>query len=104
MQQGAADGRWIFNFDVNVNGKVTRVTVTSDTTLSGVNGMNSIKERVIARSGAIEVSGFDGVAEVYTIDGRLVAKTAVAGNAQIAASNGIYLVRTPNTVKKVIVR
>ena len=99
-----ADGRWIFNFDVNVNGKVTRVTVTSDTTLSGVNGMNEMNERVVARSGAIEVSGFDGVAEVYTIDGRLVAKTAVAGNAQIAASNGIYLVRTPNTVKKVIVR
>ena len=99
-----ADGRWIFNFDVNVNGKVTRVTVTSDTTLSGVNGMNEMNERVVARSGAIEVSGFDGVAEVYTIDGRLVAKTTVAGNAQIAASNGIYLVRTPNTVKKVIVR
>ena len=99
-----ADGRWIFNFDVNYDGNVTRVTVTSDKTLSGVNGMNSIKERVVARSGAIEVSGFDGVAEVYTIDGRLVAKTAVAGNAQIAASNGIYLVRTPNTVKKVIVR
>ena len=98
------DGRWIFNFDVNYNGNVTRVTVTSHETLSGVNGMNSIKERVVARSGAIEVSGFDGVAEVYTIDGRLVAKTAVAGNAQIAASNGIYLVRTPNTVKKVIVR
>lgn len=97
-------GRWIFNFDVNYDGCVTRVTVTSDKTLSGVNGMNSIKERVVARSGAIEVSGFDGVAEVYTIDGRLVAKTAVAGNAQIAASNGIYLVRTPNTVKKVIVR
>ena len=97
-------GRWIFNFDVNVNGKVTRVTVTSDTTLSGVNGMNEMNERVVARSGAIEVSGFDGVAEVYTIDGRLVAKTVVAGNAQIAASNGIYLVRTPNTVKKVIVR
>lgn len=97
-------GRWIFNFDVNYDGCVTRVTVTSDKTLSGVNGMNSIKERVVARSGAIEVSGFDGVAEVYTIDGRLVAKTVVAGNAQIAASNGIYLVRTPNTVKKVIVR
>lgn len=99
-----ADGRWIFNFDVNVNGKVTRVTVTSDTTLSGVNGMNEMNERVVARRGAIEVSGFDGVAEVYTVDGRLVAKTTVAGNAQIAASNGIYLVRTPNTVKKVIVR
>ena len=99
-----ADGRWIFNFDVNVNGKVTRVTVTSDTTLSGVNGMNEMNERVVARHGAIEVSGFDGVAEVYTVDGRLVAKTTVAGNAQIAASNGIYLVRTPNTVKKVIVR
>lgn len=98
------DGRWIFNFDVNYDGNVTRVTVTNDVTLSGVNGMNSMKERVVARSGAIEVSGFDGVAEVYTIDGRLVAKTAVAGNAQIAASNGIYLVRTPNTVKKVIVR
>lgn len=98
------DGRWIFNFDVNYDGFVTRVTVTNDVTLSGVNGMNSMKERVVARSGAIEVSGFDGVAEVYTIDGRLVAKTAVAGNAQIAASNGIYLVRTPNTVKKVIVR
>ena len=96
--------RWIFNFDVNYDGNVTRVTVTSDVTLSGVNGMNSMKERVVARSGAIEVSGFDGVAEVYTIDGRLVAKTVVAGNAQIAASNGIYLVRTPNTVKKVIVR
>ena len=99
-----ADGRWIFNFDVNYDGNVTRVTVTSDTKLSGVNGMNSMKERVVARSGAIEVSGFDGMAEVYTIDGRLVAKTAVAGNAQIAVSNGIYLVRTPNTVKKVIVR
>ena len=98
------DGRWIFNFDVNYDGCVTRVTVTSHEELSGVNGMNSMKERVVARSGAIEVSGFDGVAEVYTIDGRLVAKTAVAGNAQIAASNGIYLVRTPNTVKKVIVR
>ena len=97
-------GRWIFNFDVNYDGCVTRVTVTSDKTLSGVNGMNSMKERVVARSGAIEVSGFDGVAEVYTVDGRLVAKTVVAGNAQIAASNGIYLVRTPNTVKKVIVR
>lgn len=99
-----ADGRWIFNFDVNVNGKVTRVTVTSDTTLSGVNGMNEMNERVVARHGAIEVSGFDGVAEVYTVDGRLVAKTTVAGSAQIAASNGIYLVRTPNTVKKVVVR
>lgn len=99
-----ADGRWIFNFDVNVNGKVTRVTVTSDTTLSGVNGMNEMNERVVARRGAIEVSGFDGVAEVYTVDGRLVAKTTVAGNAQIAASHGIYLVRTPNTVKKVVVR
>lgn len=98
------DGRWIFNFDVNVNGKVTRVTVTSDTTLSGVNGMNEMNERVVARRGAIEVSGFDGVAEVYTVDGRLVAKTTVAGNAQIAASHGIYLVRTPNTVKKVVVR
>ena len=98
------DGRWIFNFDVNYDGNVTRVTVTSHEELSGVNGMNSMKERVVARSGAIEVSGFDGVAEVYTIDGRLVAKTTVAGNAQIAASNGIYLVRTPNTVKKVIVR
>ena len=96
--------KWIFNFDVNYDGCVTRVTVTSHETLSGVNGMNSMKERVVARSGAIEVSGFDGVAEVYTIDGRLVAKTVVAGNAQIAASNGIYLVRTPNTVKKVIVR
>ena len=63
-----------------------------------------MNERVVARRGAIEVSGFDGVAEVYTVDGRLVAKTTVAGNAQIAASNGIYLVRTPNTVKKVIVR
>ncbi|MGM9833039.1 MAG: PCMD domain-containing protein [Candidatus Limisoma sp.] len=99
-----ADGRWIFNFDVNYNGCVTRVTVTSDVTLSGVNGMNEMNERVVARSGAIEVSGFDGVAEVYTVDGRLVAKTTVAGNAQIAASNGIYLVRTPNTVKKVVVR
>ena len=98
------DGKWIFNFDVNYDGCVTRVTVTSHEKLSGVNGMNSMKERVVARSGAIEVSGFDGVAEVYTIDGRLVAKTVVAGNAQIAASNGIYLVRTPNTVKKVIVR
>ena len=96
--------KWIFNFDVNYDGNVTRVTVTSHEELSGVNGMNSMKERVFARSGAIEVSGFDGVAEVYTIDGRLVAKTVVAGNAQIAASNGIYLVRTPNTVKKVIVR
>lgn len=96
--------KWIFNFDVNYDGNVTRVTVTSHEELSGVNGMNSMKERVFARSGAIEVSGFDGVAEVYTIDGRLVAKIVVAGNAQIAASNGIYLVRTPNTVKKVIVR
>lgn len=99
-----ATDRWIFNFDVNYDGCVTRVTVTSHETLSGVNGMNEMNERVVARRGAIEVSGFDGVAEVYTIDGRLVAKTTVAGNAQIAASNGIYLVRTPNTVKKVIVR
>lgn len=59
---------------------------------------------VYGANGAINVAGFNGVANVYSISGQLVKSAKVANNASIEMPVGIYFVRTGAAATKVIVK
>lgn len=60
--------------------------------------------KVYAAAGCVVVEGTEGVAQVYTVDGKQVAAEAVNGKAEIALANGLYIVRVGNKVQKVVVK
>ncbi|MGM9832920.1 MAG: hypothetical protein ACI31A_04445 [Candidatus Limisoma sp.] len=73
----------------------------------GTSGVDSLPEslaRVTATVGSVRISAFTGVAEVFTVDGRLVARSEIDGNGEIALAKGIYLVRTGSKTARVYVR
>lgn len=60
--------------------------------------------KVYAAAGCVVVEGAEGVAQVYTVDGKQVAAEAVNGKTEIALANGLYIVRVGNKVQKVVVK
>lgn len=71
---------------------------------SGVESVAGDGVKVYAAAGCVVVEGAEGVAQVYTADGKQVAAEAVNGKTEIALTNGLYIVRVGNKVQKVVVK
>ncbi len=72
--------------------------------LSGVESVVGDGVKVYAAAGCVVVEGAEGVAQIYTADGKQVAAEAVNGKTEIALTNGLYIVRVGNKVQKVVVK
>ncbi len=70
----------------------------------GVAGLDSGAVSVYGVAGAVKVDGFNGVAEVYSVDGRLVMAQTVGDGSQIDLASGLYIVRAAGKSVKVAVR
>lgn len=91
-------------FIATVDGKPYTIWFTTNTTTTGVDGVAAAQTAVTAGEGVIRVSGFAGVVDVYTADGRKVASVTANGEAQVAVAAGIYVVRAGDKAAKVIVK
>ena len=83
------------------------INVTFDGQKEGTSGVESVAGdgvKVYAAAGCVVVEGAEGVAQVYTVDGKQVAAEAVNGKTEIALANGLYIVRVGNKVQKVVVK
>ena len=89
----------------DVDGKTSHTyTFYFDKLTSGVASLPESMAHVVATAGSVRISAFTGVAEVFTVDGRLVARSEIDGNGEIALAKGIYLVRTGTKTSRVYVR
>lgn len=70
----------------------------------GVAGLESGAVSVYGVAGAVKIDGFSGVAEVYSVDGRLVKAQTVSDGSQIDLASGLYIVRAAGKSVKVAVR
>lgn len=86
---------------------VMTINVTFAGQKEGTSGVESVAGdgvKVYAAAGCVVVEGAEGVAQVYTADGKQVAVVAVNGKAEIALAKGLYIVRVGNKVQKVVVK
>lgn len=93
---GIGDAAPMMTINVTFNGKKD--------TGAGVESVAGDGVKVYAAAGCVVVEGAEGVAQVYTVDGKQVAAEAVNGKTEIALANGLYIVRVGNKVQKVVVK
>lgn len=94
---------WYQDYPANTIEIPINVSFTS-APLSGVESVAGDGVKVYAAAGCVVVEGAEGVAQVYTADGKQVAAKVVNGKAEIALANGLYIVRVGNKVQKVVVK
>lgn len=94
---------WYPGYPNKENETPIKVSFTS-VPLSGVESVAGDGVKVYAAAGCVVVEGAEGVAQVYTADGKQVAAEAVKGKTEIALTNGLYIVRVGNKVQKVVVK
>lgn len=94
---------WYQDYPANTIEIPINVSFTS-APLSGVESVAGDGVKVYAAAGCVVVEGAEGVAQVYTADGKQVAAEAVNGKTEIALANGLYIVRVGNKVQKVVVK
>lgn len=94
---------WYQDYPTNEVETPIKVSFTS-AKLSGVESVAGDGVKVYAATGCVVVEGAEGVAQVYTADGKQVAAKVVNGKAEIALANGLYIVRVGNKVQKVVVK
>ena len=71
---------------------------------SGIGEVASDSVACYGVAGAVAVDGYAGTVTLYTLDGRMVAQSTVAGYTEIPAAKGLYIVRTGAKATKVIVK
>ena len=105
---GTIDVNGICDFKIDVLWKEynlpINVTFTTNEIPAGVEGINGDAVTVYGMAGAVAVSGYNGVVEVYAADGRLVKSVMVDGNAEISLNGGLYIVRAGSEAYKVFVK
>lgn len=94
---------WYQDYPTNEVETPIKVSFTS-APLSSVESVAGDGVKVYAAAGCVVVEGAEGVAQVYTVDGKQVAAEAVNGKTEIALANGLYIVRVGNKVQKVVVK
>lgn len=94
---------WYQDYPTNEEETPIKVSFTS-APLSSVESVAGDGVKVYATAGCVVVEGAEGVAQVYTADGKQVAAEAVKGKTEIALTNGLYIVRVGNKVQKVVVK
>ena len=80
------------------------VTFTGEKRNGGVAGIVDNGAKVYGVAGAVKVDGYNGVAEVYSVDGRMIKKQMVSDSSQIDLASGLYIVRVADKSVKVAVR
>lgn len=96
---------WYQDYPNNTPEKAMPIKVSfTSAPLSGVESVAGDGVKVYAAAGCVVVEGAEGVAQVYTADGKQVAAEAVNGKTEIALANGLYIVRVGNKVQKVVVK
>lgn len=101
------DGTMMLTIDVLWKDTNLPITVTfngKERENGGVAGLDSDAVNVYGVAGAVKIDGFSGVAEVYSVDGRLVKVQTVSDGSQIDLASGLYIVRTAGKSVKVAVR
>ena len=103
-----ADNHLVMNIHVEwINGKdriPIEVVFDGKAVQGGVENIEAANAVVVAENGVIAINGFKGNAEVYALDGSLVASAKVNGEAQINVAKGMYIVRLADKGFKVIVK
>lgn len=94
---------WYQDYPTNEEETPIKVSFTS-APLSSVDSVAGDGVKVYAAAGCVVVEGAEGVAQVYTADGKQVAAETVNGKTEIALANGLYIVRVGNKVQKVVVK
>lgn len=94
---------WYQDYPANTIEIPINVSFTS-APLSGVESVSGDGVKVYAAAGCVVVEGAEGVAQVYTADGKQVAAEVVNGKTEITLTNGLYIVRVGNKVQKVVVK
>ena len=69
--------------------------------ITGVNRVNASNVDIRGGKQVINISGANGMTQVFTIDGRLVYSSKVSGNASVKVGSGMYIVRTDGAIAKV---
>ena len=96
---------WYQDYPNNTPEKARPIKVSfTSAPLSSVDSVAGDGVKVYAAAGCVVVEGAEGVAQVYTVDGKQVAAEAVNGKTEIALTNGLYIVRVGNKVQKVVVK
>ncbi|MCF0186859.1 MAG: hypothetical protein HUJ98_10275, partial [Bacteroidaceae bacterium] len=71
--------------------------------ITGVETVNVSTLNVSGGNQVINISGANGLTQVFSIDGRLVFSSEINGDAAIKVNSGMYLVRCSGAVSKVLV-
>lgn len=96
---------WYQDYPNNTPEKEMPIKVSfTSAPLSGVESVAGDGVKVYAAAGCVVVEGAEGVAQVYTADGKQVAAEVVNGKTEITLTNGLYIVRVGNKVQKVVVK
>lgn len=88
---------------VYTSGKSNLVTYTFNA-MGGVTDISADSTAVIGGNGEIRFIGGTGIAQIYDIAGRSVATLTLGNTATAALPQGVYIVRTAQSVRKVFVK
>lgn len=98
---------WFIDYPDNTETKPIGVTFTAPEGSATVGVENIAADNAAAvygTRGAINVTGYEGRVDVYSIAGQLVNSQIIGSDSQIAMPQGVYIVKIANNATKVIVK